>query len=180
VKLVARLHLFTQSQSRGWEWLPPFAWLRRAPMVRRHVRRGLAALVDALFGPPASGGGNDDARLNLRAARRFVRQQLALLERDYRDDRRLGESEHATLGEHARALLLRPIASTEVTTDAEVLQDPASRVLSREDYERLRAQDDKASARRRRLMSSADGAAAALRHPESCAALLARSPTPRG
>ncbi|MFT3770665.1 MAG: hypothetical protein QM820_35010 [Minicystis sp.] len=175
VRLVARLGFFVSSQVRGWEYLPPLLFARRAPLVRKVARRLLDTLITrALCGPDPESPEGRERRKVVRAVLADTEKRLL---RRYRTARKEGET-FASQAEYAREILLRPVAREGVTTDAELLAAPGARVLSRAAHDAIRARDDDHARRRRGMMATASAARGALLLPDRCAEMVARA-TPR-
>jgi hypothetical protein len=167
LRLLARLSAFSSAHVRWWEW--PLLPLRRAPTVRRLVARLLEAALEGAFG--ARGEGADpDAEGRLAAARAGFEAQLAQLEVEREDAARtlaLSGSEWAVM------LLLAPLGSERVTSDAEVLS-PADRVLSAEQMSTLAAQDAAARERRVAIARATEASRRELLRPEGWVGLSSR------
>ena len=65
----------------------------------------------------------------------------------HRSAKRAGEG-HRKRWRYARGLLRQPLLSNQITADAEVLADPMSRLLTRKQYDALKAKDVASQERR--------------------------------
>lgn len=146
VELVAWLDLIARDHVELWEWLPPLAFIRRGPQLRRIIRRELKQLVARL--PKDTQGAIKVRRKELRKAKS---RQSAL---DFAEDR-----------------LAERFASRETTTDANALPHD-KRVLDRERHEELAQKEKRRVEKATEALASAADARRALLRTETCAALL--------
>lgn len=169
LRLLGRLRFFAATQPRWWEWVPPFPFTRRAPVLRRVTSRIVEEIaLRALVGP-------DTRSAEGRARRKAVEAEIAAVRESLVRRWREARAEHlapARKALFARQALLRPIEREGVTTDAEVLLAEEERVLTREMHRSIAVEDGKRAARRRTLVASMDQARAALLRKETCAELL--------
>jgi hypothetical protein len=118
--VLAWLTLLARERVRFWEWLPPLVWLRRSQALRRRVG-GLASRMKALHP-------GETERSN--AARSALQETF---EADRRDN-----------GTNAEVFVSNVIANRGLglaaKTDADALE-PGSRVIAREEHEKLAAID---------------------------------------
>jgi len=145
VRLIARVVFCARSQAQWWEWLPPFYFSRRSIGLRGQVKRFLEEFAEHTFGEAIK-----EANHHIAAA---VKNEKAT----HRSAKRAGEG-HRKRWRYARGLLRQPLLSNQITTDAEVLADPMSRLLTRKQYDALKA-DDRANQERRMAMVAANAEA---------------------
>jgi hypothetical protein len=152
VELGARIRFFAEAQVRLWERAPLIRFLRRAPTVMDLTRDAVEALFERTFGEHA------------RAATRMMKERI-----DHFEDREPGG------GYYARALLYEVRDRADITTDDELAADASARILSREDFEALRARDLEHAEGCARLTHHARDTGSALQRAESVSDLLSRA-----
>ena len=120
--VLAWLTLLARERVRFWEWLPPLVWLRRSQALRRRVRR--------LVGQVELAHPSEVERCN--AARSALREAF--------------EADRRESGTNADVFTSNAISNRGLglaqKTDADALE-PGSRVIAREEHEKLAALDRK-------------------------------------
>ena len=156
LRLAGRLRFLADSQLRWWERIPPWRWMRRGPTARARIIRHVDRLLGAAFGEHDLAQTRADA-LELAGALRAEHAQQR--------ETRLAAKRRVWALELART----PIASRALTSDTELLDTAAARVLSGEEYDQLVADKAEIAAQRAVLVASADQQHADLGVPAAAA-----------
>jgi len=162
VELMAWLELVARGHARWWEWVPPLMWVRRGTVLRRFVRRALAAVV-------ARAAGTADAtplREAVAKRRRELHTAWTARRRQYEAPERAGVFALERLAAH--------VEGERIENDALHLP-PGGRVLDGDRLDALRAEDDGRRARSTDVVEGAARARAELLRTERCMELLARA-----
>lgn len=162
VHLVSSMQFFATSQVSFWEWMPPFLFERRAPVLRGVTLRLIKECIQRLFGKHSD---------------EFVREIMATrksLEQKYKDAKKTHEWTGSRAG-FARDLFLRPLANAHYKRSTKILLDSKANILSKQRFLELRAKDEQAAGKRRTLMKRAATAKDALLVDARCADLLAKA-----
>ncbi len=153
IRLAGRLEFIAGSQVRWWESVPPLRWMRRGPASRHRMSRLLDRFLEKAFGA-----------LNLaqvRGSADVLADQLAAQHRHERKTGLVGKQRAWAL-EQARL----PIASETLTSDTEVLETSAERVMTGSEYDAIVADKATDATRREALIAGNDERHAALSVPD--------------
>lgn len=157
LRMVARLRFFAEANTSLWEMVPPLSFLRRGPIARRHTKKLSREFIERTF------PGKEHI------AHKLVDKRLDALHDEYKEQKRVymvGDK-----SSYAREMMLAPIASKDLTTDAEVMVHSTTRIFSREEYDAMVQRDQAAASRRQSAVSGADKARTDLLRKDSFEAL---------
>ena len=132
-------------------------------MLRRLAHGYLKVLARRVFASHDEGTGKRHRKWALQQ----IREQAVELKRRYARKKKTWQVA-VSRQEYSRDMLLLPIASNQITTDAELLVDASVRVLSRDTYEEILRMDQEARAERERLAGAAEQDRSDLLRRETC------------
>lgn len=153
-RLAGRVLFLARSQVAWWETLPPFRWMRRGPSARSRITRHIETFLGHAFGA-------HNAEQALADAERIADEIAA----DHKAKRKgyLAGKRRVWALEQARA----PLAPTTITSDTEVLETWAERVMSGHEYDELTTERAADAAAREKLLAGADAQHAQLFVPRA-------------
>lgn len=167
IRLISRLHFFSLSQVSAWEYIPPFLFERRAPVLRSVTLDLLKEWLERLFKGPERRGPMEKVRAELKAALKKLGEQWkqAKKKQEFQGPR----------SAFARNMLLWPVEPKEVSTSSKALMQAQERILEKQAHKEFCERDRKSADRRQTMMERAAGARKTLLRPERCAELCARA-----
>lgn len=142
-RLAGRVLFLARSQVSWWESLPPFRWMRRGPSARTRITRHLEEFLGAAFGEHNAKQAIDDAE---RIADEITADHKAKRKSYVAGKRRVWALEQARL----------PLAPNTITSDTELLESWAERVISGNEYDELTSERAADAAAREKLLAGAD------------------------
>lgn len=172
VHILSSIHFFIASQVQFWEWIPPFLFERRAPVLRSVTLDLIDKCVGRLFG--GTNPKSPEARGRIAAFRTEVNAAVGVFIERYNR----AKKNHEWAGPrsaYARDLFLQSLGSSHYVRSTGVLRNAQAGVVSRSQYLEMQAKDQQLAAKRLTLMKRAANAKEALLVDARCAELLTRS-----
>lgn len=142
-RLAGRVMFLARSQVAWWESIPPFRWFRRGPSARSRITRHLERFLGHAFGEHNAEQAIDDADR--------IADEIAADHKAKRKSYLAGKRRVWAL-EQARA----PLAPNTITSDTELLETWAERVMSGHEYDELTTERAADAAAREKLLAGAD------------------------
>ncbi|MFN0246438.1 MAG: hypothetical protein ACKV2T_05995 [Kofleriaceae bacterium] len=142
-RLAGRILFLARSQVAWWETLPPFRWMRRGPTARSRITRHVEDFLGHAFGEHDAEQAMDDAER--------IADEIGADHKVKRKGYLAGKRRVWAL-EQARA----PIAPNTITSDTELLESWAERVMSGHEYDEITYERAADAAAREKLHAGAD------------------------
>ena len=142
-RLAGRVLFLARSQVAWWEGLPPFRWMRRGPTARSRITRHVEQFLAHAFGEHNADQAIEDAER--------IADGIAAEHKVKRKEYLAGKRRVWAL-EQARA----PLAPNTITSDTELLESWAERVMSGREYDELTSERAADAAARDKLLAGAD------------------------
>lgn len=172
VHILSSLQFFVSSQVEFWEYIPPFLFERRAPVLRSVTFDLIEKCVRRLFGEADPKSAEGRQRMN------EFKAELKTARKAFDDKYRKAKKNHEWAGgrgAYARDLFLAPLANTQFKRCTNVLREWKSSIISKGEYVAASTKDQQFAEKRRLMMKRAEKAREALLLEARCEELLAKS-----
>jgi hypothetical protein len=172
VHILSSLHFFASSQVAFWEYVPPFLFERRAPVLRRVTLDLIKKCIVRIFGGADPKSPEERERIAAFAAE-VETARKAFVSRYHK-----AKKNHEWAGGRAsytRDLFLAPLENANFKRCTNVLRDVKSSIVSKAQYMEGQNKDRQSAEKRRVMMKRAEKARDALLLETRCDELLARA-----
>ena len=172
VHILSSLLFFASSQVAFWEWMPPFLFERRAPVLRGVTNDMIKSCMRRIF--LADDPKSPEAHARMNEFRAEVDAAVRVFVEKYKQAKKRNEWQ-GTRAAYARDLFLAPLSNTHFKRGTNVFRDAKSSIFPKQNYLEIRSKDVQSASKRRVMMKRAASAKNTLLIDARCADLLARA-----
>lgn len=172
VHILSSMHFFVSSQVGFWEYIPPFLFERRAPVLRSVTIDLIEKCIQRLL------GGNEPKSPEGRERMKVFQSEIKAADKTFDDKYRKAKKNHEWAGGrggYARDLFLAPLANAHFKRCTNVLREAKSSIVSKDQYLEGQNKDRQLAERRRVMMKRAERARDALLLETRCEELLTKA-----
>ncbi|HRI63284.1 MAG TPA: hypothetical protein PK156_03580 [Polyangium sp.] len=172
VHILSSVDFFARSQVSFWEWMPPFLFERRAPVLRGVTLGLIKSCMRRIF------LGNDPKSTEAQDRMREFAAEVDAAVRVFDEKCKQAKKRHewqGTRGAYARELFLAPLANSNFKRGTNVFCEAKLSIFSSSQYVELRSKDVQSASKRRVMMKRAATAKNTLLVDATCAELVARA-----